>query len=218
MAAARIDGTLSDPYLRGIHDADGSLISGTTNDDSGAGYNSQVTFTATATGTHYIAAGAYSGQGTYELEVTQVAEITPIADDFAASSETTGIVEVGGSATIGEIGSADDIDWFAVELEAGKTYQIDIGGVITGGGTLSRGHLAGVYNANGGSMGVYDPVVITQTHIFVNGQLVRIFAGEDSQAFFTPDDDGTYYVAASNGFATGLRYRHLHRTGNGNRG
>ena len=31
------DGTLSDPYLRGIHDADGNLISGTTNDDDGEG-------------------------------------------------------------------------------------------------------------------------------------------------------------------------------------
>lgn len=31
------DGTLSDPYLRGIHDADGNLISGTTNDDGGTG-------------------------------------------------------------------------------------------------------------------------------------------------------------------------------------
>ena len=65
------DGTLSDPYLRGIHDADGNLISGTTNDDGGEGRNSQLTFTATASGTHYIAAGAYSSrQGTYELEVT----------------------------------------------------------------------------------------------------------------------------------------------------
>ncbi len=67
------DGTLSDPYLGGIHDSDGNLIPRTTNDDGGQGYNSRVTFTATESGTHYIAAGAagvFSGQGTYEVEVT----------------------------------------------------------------------------------------------------------------------------------------------------
>ena len=65
------DGTLSDPYLRGIHDAGGNRIANTTNDDGGQGYNSRVTFTATESGTHYIAAGAWSSrQGTYELEVT----------------------------------------------------------------------------------------------------------------------------------------------------
>ena len=67
------DGTLSDPYLRGIHDSDGNLIPRTTNDDGGQGYNSRVTFTATESGTHYIAAGAagvFSGRGTYEVEVT----------------------------------------------------------------------------------------------------------------------------------------------------
>ena len=65
------DGTLSDPYLRGIYDSDGNRISNTTDDDGGQSYNSRVTFTATESGTHYIAAGAYSSrQGTYELEVT----------------------------------------------------------------------------------------------------------------------------------------------------
>ena len=52
------DGTLSDPYLRGIHDADGNRIAYTTDDDGGDDYNSRVTFTATETGTYYIAAGA----------------------------------------------------------------------------------------------------------------------------------------------------------------
>ena len=64
------DGTLLDTYLRGIHDADGNVIPGTTNDDGGEGYNSRLTFTATESGTHYIAAGAFSSRGTYEVEVT----------------------------------------------------------------------------------------------------------------------------------------------------
>ena len=56
--------------MRGIHDADGNVIQDTTNDDGGEGYNSRLTFTATESGTHYIAAGAFSSRGTYEVEVT----------------------------------------------------------------------------------------------------------------------------------------------------
>ena len=104
------DGTLSDPYLRGIHDSDGNLILRTTNDDGGQSYNSRVTFTATESGTHYIAAGAYSGgQGTYEVEVTDTSRTiegdvpatieddvpATVEDDFAATVDTTGTVEVG---------------------------------------------------------------------------------------------------------------------------
>ncbi len=84
------DGTLGDPYLRGIHDAEGNPIPGTSNDDrdrAAGDYNSQVTFTATETGTHYIAAGAYgTRRGTYELEVR---EVTPeSAQEETAQQET----------------------------------------------------------------------------------------------------------------------------------
>ena len=66
-------GTLYDPYLRGIHDTDGDLISGTTNDDGGAGLNSRVEFTATEDATYYVSAGAYSyREGTYTLSVEEV--------------------------------------------------------------------------------------------------------------------------------------------------
>ena len=80
------DGTLSDPYLRGIHDAEGTLISGTTNDDGGAGYNSRVTFTASETGTYYIAAGAFGRLGTYELEVRDVSPQTAQQETVKRSS------------------------------------------------------------------------------------------------------------------------------------
>ena len=77
------DGTLSDPYLRGIYDADGNLIANTINDDDGEGLNSRLTFTATESGTHYIAAGSHGLQGTYEVEVTDNAGSTepPATED-----------------------------------------------------------------------------------------------------------------------------------------
>ena len=151
------DGTLSDPYLRGVYDSNGFYISYTADNDGGHDNNSQLVFTPTRSGTHYIAAGASSGsQGTYELEVTH----TTIDDDFPATVDTTGTVEVGGSAT-GEVEYESDRDWFAVELEAGKAYQIDVSGAISGGGSLSAGRLHGVYNADGNRLhGVYDAVTI----------------------------------------------------------
>ena len=185
------DGTLRDPKLRGIHDAEGNRIPDTLDFDGGTGRNSRLTFTATESGTYYIAASAHSmGVGTYEVEVWE--------DDFAASRNTTGTVEVGG-ATTGEIQRADDRDNFAVELEAGKTYQIDMGGAKTGGGTMSWPHLHAVYDADGRNTGVRDPVIIVPTFTYDDdGNLEEIFSGEDEQAFFTPDEDGTYYLVVGN--------------------
>ena len=169
-------GTLSNPYLRGVHDANGVLIPGTTADDDGEGTNSRVFFTAEDAGTYYVAAGAWSDrEGTYTLSVTEV------MDDFAAGTETTGTVEVGGSAT-GEIEYYDDRDWFAVELDAGRTYQIDLEGYDTGAGTLGNPFLHGVYDADG----VRLPGTTNN-----NGGVAR-----NSQLTFTAEDAGVYYVAA----------------------
>ena len=88
--AQTVDGTLRDPYLAGIHNSSGTRISGTANDDRGAGTNSRVRFTPTADGTFYVAAsGAGNRIGTYTLAVTQQ------PDDYDAStSGTTGTVAV----------------------------------------------------------------------------------------------------------------------------
>ena len=325
------DGTLSDPRLYGVHDAAGSLIARTANDDGGEGYNSRVTFTATGSGTHYIEAGAYgSNRGTYELEVTdkspadtdsqpdtttvvttneaptfgqqgyafhlaenadgstdrvslgtvaatdpedatlsyslvgdsgsfeideatgelfytgsgedyetdttrftltvrasdgsETADTTvtvnvtdveetvpepltsvsePGGSDLPEGTSTTGRVAVDGTAA-GEIQRANDRDWFAVELEAGKTYQIDLSGVRSGGGTLPLPHLRGVYDADGGQIpGIYDPFAFSfaNPHNRLGEGIsvdVQVFPGEDSKAFFAPDEDGTYYLAVGN--------------------
>ena len=126
----RRGGTLSDPYLRGIYDADGNLIDGTTDDDDGVGRNSRVWFTAPEDATYYVSAGAYPNSvGTYTLSVLDA------TDDFTAGTDTTGAVAVGGSTT-GEIETYGDQDWFAVTLEAGKVYQFDLKG-----SSYRRGHL-----------------------------------------------------------------------------
>ena len=67
-------------------------------------------------------------------------------------------------------------------LEAGKTYRIDVKGAATGDGTLTNPILAGVYDATGGLVGgTFDD---------------DSGVGVNSLKVFTPDADGTYYVAA----------------------
>ena len=66
-------GTLSDPYLRSIHDAAGNLIAGTMDNNRGEGRNARKTFTATENGTYCVSAGAWSDRtGTYTLKVTDI--------------------------------------------------------------------------------------------------------------------------------------------------
>ena len=170
-------GSLSNPYLRGIHDADGNLIAGTTNNNGGTGNNSRVTFTATEDATYYVSAGAHgSSTGTYTLSVT-----TEDTDDFTAGADTAGTVTVGGSAT-GEIDHGGDRDWFAVELEAGKIYEFDLKGSRTGAGTLSDPHLRGIYDDDG------HRIAGTGNN---NGGV-----GNNSRVRITATEDATYYVSA----------------------
>ena len=169
-------GTLTDPYLRGIHDADGNLIAGTTDNDGGVKRNSRVFFTAEDAGAYYVAAGAHGGaEGAYTLSVTE------IPDDFEAGTGTSGAVEVGGSAT-GAIEFYDDRDWFAMTLTVGRTYQIDLEGSRTGAGTLGDPYLRGVHDANG--------VFLPGTRNDDGG------VGNNSRVTFTAQEDGVHYVAA----------------------
>ena len=85
--------------------------------------------------------------------------------DIEATVHTVGSVSVGGSVageiTLLEDGQRDH-DWFAVALEAGKTYRIDVRGASTGDGTLANPILDGVYDASGGLVGgTGDGVQIT---------------------------------------------------------
>ena len=173
-------GTLGDPYLPGIYDVNGDRIARTTNNNGGEGYNSRVYFTPDEGATYYVSVGgAYRNHvGTYTLTVS---DVTGDSDDYAADPTTTGTVGVGGSAT-GNIHTPGDRDWFAVELEANKTYRIDLGGAPTGAGTLWNPYLRGIYDEDGDRIdGATDD----------DGGL-----GRKSGVYFTPDESATYYVSA----------------------
>ena len=104
--------------------------------NGGVGDNARVIYTPTAAGAHYVQANTASGTGIYTLSVIVLgANGNSEADtDFPNNNTTTGKVEVGASAT-GNVESAADRDWFAVDLEAGKRYQFDLEGAPNGRGT-----------------------------------------------------------------------------------
>ena len=171
-------GTLYDPYLQGIHDSDGNLIAGTADKNSGEGRNALVTFTPTEGGTYYVSAGAWRDfEGTYRLSVTDLTA----EDAHTAGTDTAGTVAVDGSVT-GEIGYGGDLDWFAVTLEAGRTYRFDLEGAATDAGTLYDPYLQGIHDSNGN--------LIAGTADNNGGE------GRNALVTFTPTEGGTYYVSA----------------------
>ena len=170
-------GTLEDPVLLGIYDAQGNPVEDLgKNDDGGEGYNSRLEFTATETGTYYIAAGAHATHtGSYRLSVEE-----PV-DDYPASAVTGAVVTVGGSAT-GEIERPGDTDWFVVELIGGTGYQIDLEGWRTNQGDLEDPYLLGIYDVDGN--------LIPGTVDDDDG------AGLNSRLYFEAPETDTYYIAA----------------------
>ena len=104
-----------------------------------------------------------------------------MSDDYTNDTSTEGTVVVGGTAT-GNIETDDDFDWFRVELVAGRTYEIDLEGFDSGGGTLDSTVLRGLYDSEGRR--------ITGTQTNSGG------AGDDARLTFTASQSGTYYIAA----------------------
>ena len=105
-----------------------------------------------------------------------------MSDDYSADIHTDGSVAVGGSAATGEVETARDFDWFAVELVAGRTYVIDVEGDDTGAGTLRNTVLRGLYDADG------DLIADTRDH---DGGI-----GKNAQLTFTATETETHYIEA----------------------
>ena len=71
--------------------------------------------------------------GTYTIEMT---DITDSSDDCRGARHADCEVPVGGSST-GILDVDGDVDWFRVDLPAGKRYRIRLRGADSGGGTLA---------------------------------------------------------------------------------
>ena len=169
-------GTLDDPYLRGIY-LGRNPVPVMADDDGGVGLNSRVDILAPESGTYYISAGAYSNRtGSYRLSVKEVADDHPAAID-------TGAALTVGSPVRGRVDYGGDVDWFAVALVAGRHYRVDLEGTSTGQGDLEDPVLRGIYDSAG------DPVAGA-------GDNDDGGAGYNSRLEFTAPEAATYYVAA----------------------
>ena len=109
--------------------------------------------------------------------------------DAAASIETSYTMAVGDTFN-GNLDDPTDADWVAVELEAGTTYQIDLEGV----------------DGADGEGGADDTILMLLDSkgdvIAMNDDIRSIGTPDDvadlnSSLKFRPEEDGTYYIAAS---------------------
>lgn len=174
-------GTLGDPHLLGIYDGSGNLLTGTSDDDGGVGANGRAVFVPDEDGSYFVAAaGIDGGTGTYTLSLGHY------LDDFASSISTSGALQVGASIS-GEIELASDEDWFAVQLQAGRSYLIDVEGAATDAGDLADPLLRGIYDASG--------ELLVDTANSDGG------VGANSRFVYVAQQDGTYYVSASAEFS-----------------
>lgn len=170
-------GSLSDPYLRGVFGPGATEpFSLTADDDSGIGFDSLANFTPSSSGDYFIEVTGFDGTtGSYTLTVDDLG----LVDDFAADPTTTGTVAVNGDAT-GQINFPDDEDWFAVTLNAGQLYRIEL--VPDDENALLDPVFNGVYDANG--------ILIPNTGNDDGGD------GTGSILEFSPDQSGLYYLSA----------------------
>ena len=107
------------------------------------------------------------------------ANVSEGGTDLPTDNTTTGEIDVGGTVT-GNIETTSDADWFRVELETGKRYQIDQEGSPTGLGTLGDPYLTPL-DENGTPLGEDDDGGV----------------GTNARMIFTPTVTGTHYLAVT---------------------
>ena len=186
-------GTLVDPAIEFLADSMGDGIADTEDSDNGVGKNARAIYTPTAAGAYYVSVSSEtSAPGTYTVSVIVLgANGASEADtDFPDTTTTTGRVEVGASAT-GNIHTDGNRDSFRVDLEVGKTYQIDLEGAGTNRGSLVDPQLFAIADSTGSSISGAENNDISSSNL-------------NSRVTLTPTATGSYYVLVrGNGTSTG---------------
>jgi len=173
-----------DPWLR-IYASDMTTLLAQ-DDDGGYGRTSQITFTATSSGTYYLnatswyqvdpAAPDYQDNGSYTISVW-----SPEAGHDAGNTiATAGSIEVGTNYQYLE--TAGDRDYYAIELVAGNVYTFTYNGGVAS-EAVDAGESIGV-------LGLYNSAGAN-----VSGGLFYSSAGETSITFVA-QTSGTYYLRA----------------------
>lgn len=186
-------GSLSDPLLT-VLSSTGAFIS--SDDDSGAGLDSLLSFTVTSPAMFFLGAGAFgSATGSYELGVTQ---LSSESGDVGDAIGTAGRLDVG-ETTTSEINFGGDRDWFAIQLFNGTRYTFDLVG-----NTLSDPYLA-LYNENGTVVAANDDggEGLNASLEFVANRTGMFYLSAEG---FSPSQTGTYSLSAAQGSSAGDDY------------
>ncbi|MGB1208106.1 MAG: hypothetical protein ACPG7W_02780, partial [Paracoccaceae bacterium] len=190
-------GTLLDPALVSMYNAQGTLIADTTNNNGGTGSDARKYFTAPETGKYYIAAEAKSdGIGTYSVLVESLTSgsgggvSADIGNTIATSQR---LLE--GESQFSRIDTATDEDWFAVSLVAGERYRFDMRGADSSAGTLSDPFVMSLADSSGAAIAASTGNNTSNN----NGG-----TGQDARLYYTASYTGTHYLsAASHGDSVG---------------
>ncbi len=150
------------------------------NDDAGGSLNSALTFTPATSGDYYLALRAYAENmtGGYRLAVSR-GEAAPRARaegaDVSADTATRGRINAG-QRVAGALDPAGDVDWYRINLQAGRVYHFTADGA--GAAALADPVLL-VMGAQGG-----DPIGGNDD---AGGSL-------NSALDFTPTQSGVHYL------------------------
>ena len=121
-------GTLDSTVLRGLYDSEGTRIDGTQTNGGGVGGDARLYFTATESGTYYIAArGHGNATGTYTVRVAE-----RVSDDTRAGARELGdggdITDLAGPRFLQASldGGGDSVDYFRFTLTEAKTVGLGL--------------------------------------------------------------------------------------------
>jgi len=112
--SAQTADALGDPYLV-LYGPDGAEIA--RDDDGGEGLNAFLEYQATAAGAHYVEVRGFTDDaaGRYAVGV--------IAGEVGQSIEAADYFTPNGEGRFSQIGTADDADWYMIELIEGRPYR-----------------------------------------------------------------------------------------------
>lgn len=162
--------SISDPYLV-LYGPDGAEI--TRDDDGGDGLNSYLEFEAPTAGAYFIEARGFS-----EDEAGHYA-INLIGGEVGNSADTADALSAMGDVRTSSIGTAGDVDWFAIEMVEGRPYRFYVDSA-EGEGALSDPLLV-LYDSTGTEVARDD-----------DGG-----SGLNSYLYFASAPGGTYFASVS---------------------
>ena len=148
------------------------------NDDGGEGFNARL-FLVNFPASEYLIAvsGAPNptATGTFVISLTEVSE-----DDYSADASNAGTVSTDAPAP-GNLEVPGDEEWFAVELQVGVRYVIEV-----------QGRGGPEYLQTPGLVGIYD-----ESGALVDGTQAADDGPQRSLLYFTPASDGIFYIAVA---------------------